>query len=89
MKEPKFTLHQRGLFLIQRICNLFLFGDNYSLLPSRLCTMGKVYLRIRSHKRGLGLTKECVMNTGTCVMNMGESHECKRGCILKLFLEPS
>ena len=55
----KFTLHKRGWFLILRIAHLILC-NNY-LLASRLC-MGKAHLKIRYHKRGLGLKKDYVMN---------------------------
>ena len=51
----KYTLYKRGCFLMQSIlCDKL-------LLPSSLC-MGQVHLEIRSHKRGLGLKKICVMN---------------------------
>ena len=44
---------------IQRIAN-FILCDTY-LVASRLC-MGKAYLKIRNHRRGLGKRKGCVMN---------------------------
>ena len=55
----KFTLYKRGWFLTQRNAYFILCDDD--LLPSRLC-MRKVHLRIRSHKRGFGFKKVCVMN---------------------------
>ena len=67
----KFTVYKRGWFLIQRIAN-FILCDIY-LVASRLC-MGKAHLKIRYHKRGLGLEKDCVtnmvMNMASCVMNI-------------------
>ena len=40
--------------------------------------MGKIHLKIRLHKRGLGLKKDCVMNMRDL------RHEYERGCILKV-----
>ena len=40
--------------------------------------MGKAHLKIRYHKKGLGLKKDCVMNMREL------RHEYKRGCILKV-----
>ena len=42
--------------------------------------MGEVHLKIRSHKRGLGLKRICVMNMRDL------RHEYERGCILKVAL---
>ena len=49
----KFTVYKRGWFLIQRIANFILNLYDNNLVASRLC-MGKVHLKIRYHKRGLG-----------------------------------
>ena len=66
--KSKFTSHKRGWFLIQRIVQC-----------SRLC-MGKVYLKLRSHKRG----RVCVMNIRVLRL------EYERGRILKvMFWQPS
>ena len=68
---------------MQRISN-FILCDNF-LLPifilvyQTLC-MGKVRLKIRSHKRRLGLKKIYVMNIRDL------RHEYERGCILKVTL---
>ena len=62
---------------MQRIGN-FILCDNV-LLPSSLC-MRKVHLYIRSHKRGLGLKKICVMNMSDLL------HAYERGFILKVTL---
>ena len=54
----KFTAYKMG-FLIQRIAK-FIFCDNY-FVSCRLC-MGRAHLKIRYHKRGLGLKEDCVIN---------------------------
>ena len=41
--------------------------------------MGKAPLKIRCHKRGLGLEKDCVMN-----IMRDLHHEYKSGCILRV-----
>ena len=40
-------------------CLFYLCENNF--VPSRLC-MGKILLKIRSHKSGLHLNEDCVMN---------------------------
>ena len=50
--------HKKGT-VFDRKNRFFILCDNY-FLAIRLC-MGKVYLKIRYHKRRLGLKKDCVM----------------------------
>ena len=50
--------------LIQRIDNCFV-RDNYLLLQlTDQLSMKNIYLKVRIHKRGLGLKRDCVMNVG-------------------------
>ena len=57
--------------MIQRLAN-FILCDDY-LLPSRLC-IGKVHLKIRSHKR-------VEFEVGLCILR-DLRHEYERGCNL-------
>ena len=65
--------------MIQSITNFMLCKIlNIIGCPSRLC-MGKSHLKIRYHKRGLSLKKDCVMNMTVL------RHEYKGGCILTFY----
>ena len=59
--------------------NQFYFVQLLFVAPVARLHMGKSHLKIRYHKRGLSLKKDCVMNmTVLC-------HEYKGGCILTFY----